>query len=153
MKKLVKSLQLSDFVLPADFPQVSTEGRVHQEECLRISVFMVPKGSKIPIHDHPNMNVICKILKGKIDYSEYILSDKSYQIKIPMLYMKSLENNEQINFPSILAEKRTKVLVAEDMGYITPEVNLHSFTALEDSVFIDVICPDYDKKEIFLNLY
>ena len=36
---------------------------------------------------------------------------------------------------------------------ITPELNLHRFVALEDSIFFDVISPDYDDKEVFLNYY
>lgn len=68
MLALIKKIQLSNFVLPAEFPEVPTEGRVYQEEALRISLFFVPEGARIPIHDHPNMNVICKVLKGKISY-------------------------------------------------------------------------------------
>jgi hypothetical protein len=36
---------------------------------------------------------------------------------------------------------------------VTPEVNLHRFLALEDSIFFDVISPDYDEKNVFLNYY
>lgn len=36
---------------------------------------------------------------------------------------------------------------------MTPEVNLHRFLALEDSIFFDVISPDYDEKNVFLNYY
>ena len=39
------------------------------------------------------------------------------------------------------------------MDVITPEDNLHRFETEEDSIFIDVIAPDYDDIDIFFNTY
>jgi len=36
---------------------------------------------------------------------------------------------------------------------ITPEDNLHVFFAQEDSVFMDIVAPDYDNEDIFMNTY
>lgn len=69
MIKKMKNLNINAFSLPTEFPTVITEGRIHQEDKLRVSLFFIPKGFKFPIHDHPNMFVICKVLMGKIKYS------------------------------------------------------------------------------------
>lgn len=39
------------------------------------------------------------------------------------------------------------------MEIVTPEDNLHRFETEEDSIFLDVISPDYDGLEIFYNTY
>ena len=51
------------------------------------------------------------------------------------------------------ATKTTGVVKEHDVDIVPPETNLHRFVALEDSIFFDVISPDYDDKEVFLNYY
>ena len=43
--------------------------------------------------------------------------------------------------------------MAGQIDMVTPEDNLHVFHAEEDSVFMDIIAPDYDNEEIFMNTY
>lgn len=86
MFKKVEETSLSDFVIPKEFPPKCTEGRIFTSRDMRICVFFVPKGTTIPIHDHPEMNVICKILKGKIVYNEYVLENRDYQKSFPKQY-------------------------------------------------------------------
>jgi hypothetical protein len=45
------------------------------------------------------------------------------------------------------------LLHVNDLDIVTPDTNLHTFTAIEDSIFFDIICPDYDDVNIFLNTY
>lgn len=51
------------------------------------------------------------------------------------------------------AIKSTDLVQEGDIDTVTPTVNLHRFVALEDSIFFDVISPDYDNETIFLNYY
>jgi hypothetical protein len=53
----------------------------------------------------------------------------------------------------VWATKTTGLIKENDVDVVTPETNLHRFVALEDSIFFDVISPDYDDKEVFLNCY
>lgn len=55
--------------------------------------------------------------------------------------------------PTVWANKTTGIVKTNDVDVVTPESNLHRFLALEDSIFFDVISPDYDDKEVFLNYY
>ncbi len=55
--------------------------------------------------------------------------------------------------PTVWATKTSGIVKEHDLDIVTPEVNLHRFTALENSIFLDVISPDYDNNEIFLNYY
>jgi hypothetical protein len=53
----------------------------------------------------------------------------------------------------VWATKTTGLIKENDVDMVTPETNLHRFVALEDSIFFDVISPDYDDKDVFLNCY
>lgn len=43
-----------------------------------------------------------------------------------------------------MATKSSQEVRENDIDIVTPEINLHRFLALEDSIFFDVISPDYD---------
>lgn len=66
-----------EFVEIADWPQYT------------VGIFLVPKGRKLPLHDHPGMTVLSKVLFGKmaitsfdkVDYSRDIC-DRDYRIPI-----------------------------------------------------------------------
>ena len=38
---------------------------VRESEVFTLAVFALPKGGKLPLHDHPNMTVLCRPLSGK----------------------------------------------------------------------------------------
>ena len=77
------------------------------------------------IHDHPKMEVLNYIIKGKLkaDLFTPIKKDK---------YLKS-----------------TKIMTPGEFGYIdglkSDDQNLHEFHAIEPTYFIDIIFPDYDE--------
>lgn len=56
-------------------------------------------------------------------------------------------------FPKVIASKQSAALQAGQIDLVTPDNNLHRFVAEEDSVFLDIIAPDYDNHEIFMNTY
>ena len=120
---------------------------------MRISIYFIPQGTRIPLHDHPTMHVISKILKGRIDCDCYQLQDPSHQVTKPKEYLKSLEDTIPVEFPLLIATKSSHDLTSGDVVCLTPENNLHTMYAREDCIFLDVICPDYDRVDKFLNLY
>ena len=60
-----------------------TEGVIYTETGLRVSLFFLPQGTKTLLHDHPQMYVINKVLKGSFKKSQYSLETLEYQQKIP----------------------------------------------------------------------
>ena len=96
-----------------------------------IGVFLIPKGSRIPLHDHPNILVISKIIFGNVLIKSY---DR----------IKKGENKEENFFP---VDERNEVnLKINDIGVLTPEYNnIHEVYAIEDSAFFDILIPAYDE--------
>ncbi|CAN0544695.1 unnamed protein product, partial [Ectocarpus sp. 12 AP-2014] len=46
------------------------------EACFEMTVFVLPKGGEIPLHDHPNMAVLSRILFGTLDVTSYDMEEE-----------------------------------------------------------------------------
>lgn len=75
------------------------------------------------LHDHNEMHVVSKVISGRMEAKLYKPVDK--------------ENN--------IYEKTVKVYDTQGIYYIdgNRSYNLHEFTALEPTYFLDIIFPDY----------
>jgi hypothetical protein len=157
MRHVIQGITIEHFSLPAFPPRIS-EGPIYIEDKLRVSLFFVPRGAEMPLHDHPGMFVLCKILKGRLIRDSFKLNSSYWQFAFPQQFMKVPTVLIQGKFqnkvlPSVWATKTTGLVKENDVDTVTPDTNLHRFVALEDSIFFDVISPDYDHKEVFLNHY
>jgi cysteamine dioxygenase len=97
-----------------------------------LTLFLIRKGYRIPLHNHPNMFGLIKILHGHGVVSSYTVDDK-----------------QQINDNGVVIGKHefTKCVNAGDL--LTVEANfcnVHEIVASKDSdiVFMDLIVPPYD---------
>lgn len=119
---------------------------VHEpvDKSYALQVFLLPRGCVMPLHDHPGMAVLCKILRGKIDMTTYTLlppsSPKSNSPKLP----KVLNGN---NLREVVPQGRYLMregLGDDSMAMIFPEKgNLHAIRALEHTIFFDLMTPPY----------
>lgn len=92
MKEEMAALTIENFKMPEVFPKKVSEGQIHKENGLRISVFFIPKGTEMPLHDHPGMFVLCKILKGKLMRDSYELKSNDWQFSFNPDYQKVRHN-------------------------------------------------------------
>jgi hypothetical protein len=89
------------------------------------SVFALPKGETIPLHDHPGLDVISKVLRGRIRVRTY----------------------EWIDAESLTANDCGEAVVGEDDAALVLRKmpgTLHTVTALESAAFLDLFAPYYD---------
>lgn len=108
-----------------------------------VSIFIIPKNSKLPLHDHPNMSVLSKVIKGT-------LKMKSYNIekKIEMELGKKI-------FPAHITHDNVIKTNQDKSWFLTPSINnIHAFEAInETAVVFDVLMPPYDDDERPCNFY
>jgi hypothetical protein len=103
-----------------DFEDLLSEDKLH------IKLLLIPQGSSIPLHDHPKMSGIIKIIWGK-------------------LHLRAFDWVE--TFPYSGLSRKHGDLVADSAS--APEIilpchkNLHTLYALEDVAFLDIFSPDY----------
>jgi hypothetical protein len=100
---------------------------VLEKKGLRITIYFLPAGETIKLHNHPAMLVVSYVVQGRLEAKLYSPTHS------PGLY-----------------NKETSTLGGEAVSYIdglrTNTRNLHEFRALEDTYFIDILFPDYDDK-------
>ena len=114
-----------EFVEIADFLQFT------------VGIFLVPKGRKLPLHDHPGMTVMSKVLFGniaitnfdKVEYGQEV-SDGDYRAPLETV-IKS--NQRQVSYTH-----------GCEILYPTSGGNIHEFLATEDAAVLDVLAPPYD---------
>jgi Protein of unknown function (DUF1637). len=89
------------------------------------SVFGLMVGEIIPLHDHPSLDVITKVLRGRVRVQTY----------------------EWIDAVGLIASERGEVVVGEDDDALILRKRpgtLHTVTALEPAAFLDLFAPYYD---------
>jgi hypothetical protein len=91
------------------------------------SVFVIAAGETIPLHDHPGLDVISKVLRGLIRVRTY----------------------EWIDAKSLVASERGEVVLGEGDGALVLRKwpgTLHTITAIEPTAFLDLFAPYYDEQ-------
>jgi cysteamine dioxygenase len=102
-----------------------------------IAVFILPAGKSLPLHDHPCMSVISKVISGNL--------------KIKGYNKKGLQTGRTII--GTLCEDSIKTS-ADESWILTPSYsNLHEFIALSNCVVFDILIPPYQEPERPCNFY
>jgi hypothetical protein len=89
------------------------------------SVFGLMAGETIPLHDHPELDVITKVLRGRIRVRTY----------------------EWVDAANSIARERGEIVIGEDDDALVLRKSpgtLHTVTAIEPTAFLDLFAPYYD---------
>jgi len=89
------------------------------------SVFSLAEGETIPLHDHPRMDVISKVLRGRVRVRAY----------------------EWVDASALRARECGELILGADDGALVLRKcpgTVHTITALEGTAFLDLFAPYYD---------
>jgi hypothetical protein len=100
---------------------------VHEEEAVHIGLFLLPRGHGIPLHGHPGMTVLMRVLWGHLRIRAY---DWAAEHPFSGLARPAYDR--------VLHGGHGTLPILPEHG------NLHSVDALDDCAFLDVISPPYD---------
>ncbi|KAK7275789.1 hypothetical protein RIF29_16911 [Crotalaria pallida] len=109
---------------------------IHIHECdnFSIGVFCFPAGKEFPLHDHPGMTVLSKLLYGSV----YV---KAYDwIKVDYTGCQTIGLAGRVMDEVIKAPHEPSILFPRSGG------NIHSFTALTPCAILDVLSPPYSEE-------
>jgi hypothetical protein len=106
------------------FPQQQIE--IGDSPAAHATVFPLARGAVLPLHDHPSMTVICKVLHGRMRIESFEWVDRDQGLARELGARDVDESSEPIVF-------------GPDPG------TLHRITALTDCAFIDLFAPYYNE--------
>lgn len=150
------------FIQPAIRPGLEDQVRylhVHEEpEKYNIGIFVFPPGSRIPLHDHPGMCVLSRVLYGSLTVQSFdVIPEQNNWFK------KRFGNKKSNTVKSVKLPK--KKLSAPAVASLYPaKNNVHEFRCGVDTgeqgvvgsngaVVLDVLLPPYNFDERDCNFY
>ncbi|KAK4350399.1 hypothetical protein RND71_029712 [Anisodus tanguticus] len=110
---------------------------IHEGQNFTMCMFCFPTSAVIPLHDHPGMTVLSKVLYGSLhvkayDWVEPACIRKSERAGHPTVRLARLVVDKVVSAPH-----GTSVLYPKSGG------NLHCFTAITPCAVLDILAPPY----------
>ncbi|KAK5670777.1 hypothetical protein QVD99_002548 [Batrachochytrium dendrobatidis] len=121
---------------------------LYETKDFAICIFVLKKGTTMPTHDHPGMTVFTKLISGDMHVKtfELINDSNSYKHAIDPVSGAPL----QLQRAHVRMDKTINADSPDSLLTIVPDSgpNMHSFTAVSDCVFIDILGPPYDQNRL-----
>eukprot|EP00286_Rhodomonas_abbreviata_P029903 CAMPEP_0181296488 /NCGR_PEP_ID=MMETSP1101-20121128/4733_1 /TAXON_ID=46948 /ORGANISM="Rhodomonas abbreviata, Strain Caron Lab Isolate" /LENGTH=266 /DNA_ID=CAMNT_0023401361 /DNA_START=443 /DNA_END=1243 /DNA_ORIENTATION=+ len=102
-----------------------------------VGIFLIPEGRFLPLHDHPGMTVLSKVVFGELLVTSFDKSD----------YTKPTSQRDFEEPFSAVVRSAGEVVGSEDACKVlhpTCDGNLHEFVARTDCGLLDILAPPYD---------
>lgn len=116
---------------------------VFENEVYSIGIFIIHPGCRIPLHDHPDMHGIIKVLHGRLRIRSLTILGKEYLSKAP----KAVRSTRGLI--ATLQHQDTVISTADEPCMLYPsEGNLHEIISVDGpAAFLDVLAPPYREEE------
>lgn len=126
---------------------------------VEVVVFCFPTDSRIPLHDHPGMTVLSKVLYGSLSVQSYdwatpLTASELRGLDTEQARQHSLGHAQSVSsatkLPPRTAVSRGGAVLTQDTPTVVlePDVgNLHSFHATAVTSVLDVLMPPYNEDE------
>ena len=120
---------------------------IWEDSVFSMGIFVIRRGAAIPLHDHPNMHGVIKVIHGKIRLRSYT--------RLPETVLsESLRRQLDLKLkpwqrPHVFPARREPTCMASsdsDPCVLTPaKANLHELIAVDGpAAFLDILAPPYD---------
>lgn len=114
---------------------------IYEDPTVSIGIFCLPKGAQLPLHNHPGMTVLSRVLYGKMRVRSYDweASDQDHP-ELPFSSAGASAWARQVLNQVAEPHHQPAALFPASGG------NIHEFTAVEGSqcAVLDVLAPPYD---------
>ncbi|XP_054797043.1 plant cysteine oxidase 4-like isoform X2 [Prosopis cineraria] len=108
---------------------------IHECDSFSIGVFCLPAGKTFPLHDHPGMIVLSKLLYGSV----YV---KAYD----WIKVDNRASQRPVGLAGRVVDGIMKAPQETSILFPTRGGNIHGFTALTPCAILDVLSPQYSEE-------
>ena len=116
---------------------------VYSDRSLSIGIFELPTGAQLPLHDHPNMTVLSKLVFGALRVTSYDLPTTTSRPSKPSLLGALTGGGGHRRLLCDAPSERTVAAPCETLRLDPIRGNIHSFEALEHTAIFDILTPPY----------
>jgi predicted metal-dependent enzyme (double-stranded beta helix superfamily) len=145
LRLLLKSVPLSELGITDKSKKKlkdnsATYIHIYEDTVFSLGIFCLPAGSAIPLHDHPHMSVLTRVLYGQLEVDSYDWKDGKGSR--PGTVEESQNGGREVvhvlDSQQVGPDNCPLVLLPNGGG------NIHSFKAITHCAVLDLIVPPYD---------
>lgn len=128
---------------------------IYEDDHHSISIFGIREGKKIPLHDHPDMYGIIKVIRGAIKIKSFTkLSVKEVSAAPKEILSKVSWRQKHLLLPTVMTGEKIVTPQNEPCTLYPTENNIHEVTSIEGlSAFVDLLSPPYQEGERDCHFY
>ncbi|GFY40753.1 2-aminoethanethiol dioxygenase [Trichonephila inaurata madagascariensis] len=162
LSKLIKSVskvRASDLKVKDSLRTIGNESKrkapvtyieVAENKTFSMGIFLLRSGARIPLHDHPGMHGVLKVIQGTVKITSFsALSNVPSDIKIPQDVISQLKTGQIDHLLPVEKHTSGNVTEKDEPCVLKPkEGNFHEICAIGGpAAFLDILAPPYDLKE------
>ncbi|KAL4231550.1 hypothetical protein ACF0H5_009131 [Mactra antiquata] len=137
--------------IPKEHEPPVTYIRLLEDQLMTVAVFVLRSGKRLPLHDHPGMTGLLKVVHGSVTIKSYsLIEDNSYTV--PQSLSDYLFQRYGRHIPVYPAKYEGSTVFTENdhCSVISPDnKNIHEICSESGTAaFLDVLSPPYNHKAV-----
>ncbi|MCO5588459.1 hypothetical protein L7F22_042415 [Adiantum nelumboides] len=156
VQSLLDAMTLTDLGLNEDFfvrvnkgiksPHTVFYLHIHMCQRFSIGIFYLPQSAVIPLHDHPEMTVLSKLLHGSMHVKAYDWIDPPVQ-RLDISGQRLEAGALNARLARLVVEDIFTAPCESTILYPTGGGNIHALTGVTHCAVLDVLAPPYSATE------
>ncbi|OWF55065.1 2-aminoethanethiol dioxygenase-like [Mizuhopecten yessoensis] len=124
-----------------------------EDRVLSMGIFVVRQGCRIPLHNHPGMHGVCKVIQGTIRVNSFsevsrvgLDIPKNIEQDMKQSIFPILKKKEQSQFSPVMTYSSETLTTDDPACVLLPsDGNIHEMISVDGpAAFVDILAPPYD---------